>query len=56
VLGVTESRACQIHGKALVRLRALVKPMLEVQPVAPRMQRVAEAGLGSVRAQSGRWG
>ena len=56
VLGVTESRACQIHGKALVRLRALVKPMLEVQPAAPRMPRVAEAGLSSVRAQSGRWG
>jgi RNA polymerase sigma factor for flagellar operon FliA len=30
VLGVTESRACQIHGKALIRLRAHITPMLVV--------------------------
>lgn len=28
VLGVTESRACQIHGKAIVRLRAHVQSLL----------------------------
>lgn len=28
VLGVTESRACQIHGKAVLRLRAQLQPML----------------------------
>jgi len=36
VLGVTESRACQIHGKAMLRLRAhvhsLLQPAPEVQP------------------------
>lgn len=30
VLGVTESRACQIHGKAMVRLRGAIQPMLKV--------------------------
>lgn len=28
VLGVTESRVCQIHGKALMRLRAHIAPLL----------------------------
>ncbi len=28
VLGVTESRVCQIHGKALLRLRAHIAPLL----------------------------
>lgn len=28
VLGVTESRVCQIHGKALIRLRAQIAPLL----------------------------
>ena len=30
VLGVTESRACQVHGKAMVRLRGAIQPMLKV--------------------------
>jgi RNA polymerase sigma factor for flagellar operon FliA len=30
VLGVTESRACQIHGKAILRMRAHITPMLAV--------------------------
>ncbi len=28
VMGVTESRACQIHGKAILRMRAHIAPML----------------------------
>ena len=32
VLGVTESRACQIHGKAVVRLRAQLVPALSLPP------------------------
>lgn len=31
-LGVTESRACQIHGKAVVRLRAQLRPTLSLPP------------------------
>jgi len=34
VLGVTESRACQIHGKAVVRLRAQLRPALSLPPAA----------------------
>jgi DNA-directed RNA polymerase specialized sigma24 family protein len=34
VLGVTESRACQIHGKAVIRLRAHVQSLLAL-PGAP---------------------
>jgi len=30
VLGVTESRACQIHGKAIARLRAQIMPSLQM--------------------------
>jgi len=30
VLGVTESRTCQIHGKAILRLRAHIAPLLAV--------------------------
>ncbi len=30
VLGVTESRACQIHGKAIIRLRAHVRSVLSI--------------------------
>ena len=32
VLGVTESRACQVHGKAILRLRARVQSLLETPP------------------------
>ena len=32
VLGVTESRVCQIHGKAMVRLRGEIQPMLKPPP------------------------
>lgn len=28
VMGVTESRACQVHGKAILRMRAHIAPML----------------------------
>jgi len=34
VLGVTESRACQIHGKALVRLRGHVRSVVAGEPEA----------------------
>lgn len=34
VLGVTESRACQIHGKAVIRLRAHIQSLLNL-PEAP---------------------
>jgi RNA polymerase sigma factor for flagellar operon FliA len=39
VLGVTESRACQIHGKAVVRLRAHIRSLLTMPagPSAPRL-------------------
>jgi len=30
VLGVTESRACQIHGKAMLRIRAHIAPLLAI--------------------------
>jgi len=30
VMGVTESRACQVHGKAMIRLRARVQSLLEL--------------------------
>ncbi len=30
VLGVTESRACQIHGKAMLRLRAQIQSLLKI--------------------------
>ena len=33
VLGVSESRACQIHGKAVVRLRAQVKSLLSLPEI-----------------------
>lgn len=35
VLGVTESRACQIHGKAMVRLRAKVQALLNDRVAVP---------------------
>ncbi len=35
VLGVTESRACQIHGKAMVRLRGEIQPMLSEAAAEP---------------------
>jgi len=37
VLGVTESRACQIHGKAVVRLRAHVQAELKGPAVRERL-------------------
>ena len=37
ILGVTESRVCQVHGKALLRLRAEVQPMLAM-PGEPRFR------------------
>jgi RNA polymerase sigma factor for flagellar operon FliA len=36
VLGVTESRVCQIHGQALARVRALVHEALDSRTVAAR--------------------
>jgi RNA polymerase sigma factor for flagellar operon FliA len=33
VLGVTESRVCQIHGQALARVRARIQPVLDGTPV-----------------------
>ena len=45
VLGVTESRACQIHGKAILRLRARIQSVLETPPArgAPALAK-GEAG------------
>jgi RNA polymerase sigma factor for flagellar operon FliA len=44
VLGVTESRACQIHGKAILRLRSQVQallqePVVSTSPGAPHEHR-----------------
>lgn len=39
VLGVTESRACQIHGKALLRLRGQVQSIVAEAPEAPILHR-----------------
>jgi len=35
VLGVTESRACQIHGKAILRLRAHIESLLSMPDTVP---------------------
>lgn len=41
MLGFTESRACQIHGKAILRLRAYVQPRVAEQaPAAPEARQV----------------
>jgi len=48
-LGVTESRACQIHGKAMVRLRAEIQPMLKAPP-AEAAGFVYQTGSGPSRA------
>lgn len=41
MLGFTESRACQIHGKAILRLRAYVQPRLAEQaPATPNARQV----------------
>ncbi len=42
VLGVSESRACQIHGKAVVRLRAAVAARLHAVPAAHHPGRAEE--------------
>jgi RNA polymerase sigma factor for flagellar operon FliA len=36
VLGVTESRVCQIHGQALARVRATIQDVIESSPVGSR--------------------
>jgi len=66
VLGVTESRACQIHGKAMVRLRGALRPVGEgraeeaAQPGAGGLaygrRRAAGSGSGRAAAQRRRPG
>lgn len=51
VVGVSESRVCQIHSAAIIRLRARMKELLESRPMAARVAPVlrpptAEAGAG----------
>ena len=48
VLGVTESRACQVHGKAILRLRARVQSLLETPP-ARKAAALATGAKGDAR-------
>lgn len=50
VLGVTESRICQIHSKCVVRLRALLSDWVEAEG-RPTEGGPAEAGLEALLAQ-----
>ncbi|QNK02564.1 RNA polymerase sigma factor FliA [Dyella telluris] len=45
VLGVTESRVCQIHGQAIVRLRARMSGWSEGQQEASKKQRKGTKGM-----------
>ncbi len=53
VLGVTESRSCQIHGKAILRLRARVQALLTTPPVketSPLKRSATQFASGATRA------
>lgn len=43
LLGVTESRACQIHGKAVIRLRSHIQSLLRLPEPAPAAMATASA-------------
>ena len=48
VMGVTESRACQVHGKAMLRLRARVQSLLK--PPAEKAQTLSRGEQSAVKA------
>ncbi|HUU55443.1 MAG TPA: FliA/WhiG family RNA polymerase sigma factor [Armatimonadota bacterium] len=48
VMGVTESRACQVHGKAMLRLRARVQSLLK--PPAEKARILSRGGQSAVKA------
>ncbi len=47
-LGVTESRACQIHGKAILRLRASIKPCLAMPKTRRARPRLVLSDIPSI--------